>query len=272
MYETSWPPWSLPSRVLPWCRRGRRTLRRILVLIIPLNCPKNLAKKALFLLIVLGTLGRLGRLYDRWGRKWLGCLLSRIRHRRRRTRMWSNAKDLLEEIALITSGHLAGLIRLSARDKGRFVIVRTDGSGQVIRYFVELYVDHSGRRIEGTNSILVLWQGDRAFHELSPDRRCGFGAFQLQVTVVVITYPNNAQQIRGVAGEPGVVRGPRLSCRGSREAVTAPNSGCSAVIQNTFHHGRRDVGHAGVEYLAAVGSEVLQDIAFGIPHRTDEDR
>ena len=59
--------------------------------------------------------------------------------------MWSNAKDLLEEIALITSGHLAGLIRLSARDKGRFVIVRTDGSSQVIRYFVELYVDYSGK-------------------------------------------------------------------------------------------------------------------------------
>src|SRR5205807_2656685 len=129
MYETSWPPWSLPSRVLPWCRRGRRTLRRILVLIIPLNCPEKLAKKALFLLIVLGTLGRLGRLHHRWGRKWLGCLLGRISHRHWRSRMGSDTEDLLEEIPLIARSHLAGLIRLGAGEEGGVIIIRTHRGG-----------------------------------------------------------------------------------------------------------------------------------------------
>src|SRR5215469_2042253 len=156
--------WSLPSRVLPWCRRGRRTLRRILVLIIPLNCPENLPKKALFLLVVLGTLGRRGRLHRRWGRKWLGCLLSRIRHHRRGGRMRPYSEDLLEEIALITRRHLAGLVWLSAGDKGGFIIVRAYRRSQIVRYLVELYVYHPGRRSKGLNSVLVLRQSHRPLH------------------------------------------------------------------------------------------------------------
>src|SRR5581483_1377077 len=101
------------SRVLPRRRLRLRTLRRILVLIISLNGPKKLAKKSLFLFVVLGIsslgrLRRLPRLNGLTGHRSLG-LLSGIRHRRRRRRLRTYSEELLEEVALVTGSHLAGL-------------------------------------------------------------------------------------------------------------------------------------------------------------------
>src|SRR6185437_10550618 len=92
------------SRVLPRRRLWLRTLRRIWVLIISLNGPKKLAKKPLFLLVVVGT-GRLGRLprlsrLDRLSRDGSLSLLSGVRHRRRCRRLWSHSEEFLEEVTL----------------------------------------------------------------------------------------------------------------------------------------------------------------------------
>src|SRR5262249_2992977 len=121
---------SLPSRVLPWCRRGRRTRRRILVLIIPLYCPQKLAKKAPFLFVVLITFGRRGRPPHPRGRgRPLGCLPGKLKHRRVGPRLRSRPEDLLEEIPLVPGGHFAVLIWLGARYKGSFVVVWAHRSG-----------------------------------------------------------------------------------------------------------------------------------------------
>src|SRR6185437_3336546 len=161
------------SRVLPRRRRWLRTLRRILVLIISLNGPKKLVKKALFLLVVfgIGGLGRLRRLsgLDRltWDRSL--DLLSGIRHRRRCGRLWTNSQEFLKEVALVASGHLARLARLSAGDECGRVIVGTDGCCQVICDLVESYFDHSRRWRKLLYSVFVLRKGNSPLHELCPD-------------------------------------------------------------------------------------------------------
>ena len=46
----------------------------------------------------------------------------------------------------------------------------------------------------------------RALHEFRPDRQCGFRAFEIQVLRVVEADPDDADQLRGEAGEPAVPR------------------------------------------------------------------
>ena len=80
----------------------------------------------------------------------------------------------------------------------------------------------------------VLGELDGALHELGPDGRGGVGAFDLDVGVVVVADPDDAEEVGGVAGEPGVVAGAGLAGGGCGEAVRA-DAGGGAVVHDAFH-------------------------------------
>src|SRR4051794_25800111 len=161
------------SRVLPGGRLWRRTLRRILVLIIPLNGPKKLAKKALFLLLVI-TSGHLGR----WGRgrgrqRTLSHLLRGSRSGGRSGGMRSNPKKLLKEIALVSGGHFTGLAGFGAGDESRLINIGTYWSSKVIGDLIELYFNDTCGWGEGLHAVFVLRKSYGPLHKLRPDRGCG---------------------------------------------------------------------------------------------------
>lgn len=117
-------------------------------------------------------------------------------------------------------------------------------------------------RCEGLH-VRVLRELDGAVHERGPDGRGGVGALQLDVGVVVIADPDDAEQVGGVAGEPGVVRGAGFACCWCVEAVGS--CGCArAARHDAFEQRLREVGDAWVEYLFGLGCEVGDDVAVGI--------
>ena len=67
----------------------------------------------------------------------------------------------------------------------------------------------------------VLWELDGSVHELGPDGRGGVSALQLNVGVVVVADPDDAEEVGGVAGEPGVVLSAGFAGGRGGEAVAA---------------------------------------------------
>ena len=114
--------------------------------------------------------------------------------------------------------------------------------------------------------VRVLRQRDGALHELGPDGRGGVGALERlgevvrNVGVVVVADPDDAEQVGGVAGEPGVVRGAGFASGGSGESACA-HRGCGAAGHDAFHERLREVRDARVEHLLGFGREVGDDVA-----------
>ncbi len=132
----------------------------------------------------------------------------------------ADAKKLLEDIALIPCALVAGLRGRCSVEKNRIVVCRATGIREQVRHFVQPHRRNPGGRDELAR-IGVLRQLDRVLHELRPDGRRGFAAFQLQIRIVVIADPDDAQQVAGKAGEPRIVRGAGFArCRGG-EACSA---------------------------------------------------
>src|SRR5262245_9470154 len=89
-------------------------------------------------------------------------------------------------------------------------------------------------------------------------------AFELEVAVVVKTYPNDAEQVAGIAGKPAVVRGAGLS-RGRRgEAPGADTSAAAVARHDGLHHVGHQVGHAGVDYRLLLAFRTLQHVALPV--------
>ena len=122
-------------------------------------------------------------------------------------------------------------------------------------------VDAVGRG-EGLH-VGVLRELDGAVHELGPDGRGGDGAGELDVGVVVVADPDDADEVGGVAGEPGVVGGAGFAGGGSGEAVLA-DGGAVAEVHDAFEQRLGEVGGAGVHDLLGFGGEVGDDVAVGV--------
>src|SRR6202142_3978585 len=201
------------------CRRFRRwgcvfVIVLIIVTAIPFECVGDLTEEALLflgLLLVFDTssglgvptgCGRGGRTIGGWRRQWL---------------LRGSAKDSGEE-SLCAARLVAGIMWLGSGDEGDGVIVGTGRRCQPVCNLVELNIDHAVGLVEGLH-IGVLRERHGLLHELSPDGGGGLRAAQANIAVVVIAYPNHAQQVAGVAGEPSVMRGSRLAGCGSGEAA-----------------------------------------------------
>ncbi len=135
--------------------------------------------------------------------------------------MAAYTEELLEEV-LGALGHLAaGVDGSSAVEEGHVEGgVGTGGVGAQVGGSVDAYVGDAFGGSEGFN-VGVLGELDGALHELGPDGRGGEGALELDVGVVVVADPDDAEEVGGVAGEPGVVAGSGLAGGGGGEAVAA---------------------------------------------------
>ncbi len=99
-------------------------------------------------------------------------------------------------------------------------------------------------------------------HELGPDGRGRESALELDVGVVVVADPDDAEEIGGVAGEPGVVAGSGFAGGGGGEAVAADGGG-GAAGHDAFHEGLGEEGDAGIEDLFGLRGIVCDNIAVG---------
>src|SRR4051794_33309276 len=88
----------------------------------------------------------------------------------------------------------------------------------------------------------------RALHETCPDWHGGFRAFELNVLIIVKADPYDAQQLRSVAGEPGIVRSAGFA--GRRKDKAAPlDAGAAAPAQHVLHEARDQEAHARIEHF-----------------------
>jgi hypothetical protein len=180
----------------------------------------------LFLLGLLRCVGsiavrrRVGGLADDGG---AGCRLWDCRFGGRRF-VAADAEDLLDKVLRILPHLAAGVDGRSAiEERGVDVVVGTRGIGEEVRGLVDAGGGDALRRGEGLD-VGILREQDRALHELGPYGSRGVSAFDLDVGVIVVADPDDADKVRGIAGEPGIMAGSCLAGGRSGEAVPANRS------------------------------------------------
>ncbi len=179
------------------------------------------------------------------------------------------AEELLDEV-LGALGHLAaGVDRDGAVEECCVEgVAGAGGVGQEVGGFVDASDGDAFGRREGFD-VGVLGELDGAVHELSPDGGGGVGALERtcqatrDICVVVISYPHDAEQVRGVAGEPDIVGGSGLAGCGCGEAMPA-SCGAGAESHDVFEQGLGKEGDAWVEDLLGFGGVVGDDVAVGV--------
>jgi len=228
-----------------------------------------------FLLGWSGLLRGVGCVAARWG---VGCLAddgstgcgwrdgSRMAGIRRGGLVATDAEEFLDEV-LLALAHLAtGVDRRRAVEEGDVeAVVRAGGVDQKTGGPVDVSCGDALGSAEGFD-VRVLGKLDSALHELGPDGSGGVGAFNLDVGVVVVADPDNAEEVGGVAGKPGVVAGSCFAGCRSSEAVPAYRTRSRAVVQGAFEQRLGKVRNAGVENLLAFGREVGDDVAVRVTH------
>ena len=89
-------------------------------------------------------------------------------------------------------------------------------------------------------------------------------AFNLNVGVVVVSDPNDAEEVGGISGEPCIVAGSRFAGSRCGEPVTADSSGWRSIVDGALKQGLSEVGDTRIEDLLRFGGEVRDDVAVGI--------
>ena len=149
----------------------------------------------------------------------------------------------------------------SVKEGGDVVVGAGFVRGQV-GDLVDAYVGDAVRFGELVD-IGVLRELDGALHELGPDGGGGEGSLELDVGVVVVADPDDADEVGSVAGEPGVVGGTGLTGGGCGEAVGANGRG-GAASDDTLQQRLGEVGDAGVEDLAGDRGVVGDDVSAAV--------
>src|ERR1700730_8681250 len=234
-----------------------RLRRRSGRLVIPENTG-YFAKNTLLLLgrIAFGGIGLLliGSLAH-WGRKDF------------RAAQPKNAREKSSHAALL----VAGFPGFSASDKGSNIIVRTCWRSQAVGCFIQLHINHTcglGERLHAG----ILRQGGRLLHEFGPNGGGSLRTTEAQIAIVVITDPNDAEQVGGASRDPAVVRAAGLPRRRSSKTATADRRETQPIVDDPFHHVGHDVSDPWVKNPAFVGAEVGHHIALGAAHGIHQDR
>src|SRR5579859_47917 len=184
-------PWRA-SLVRPVARSGGGRGLGSLIIVLIVGTAKYTAPKTFLFLLRLARLAGILLGGRRLGRRGPSVPHSSIRRRRGRSRFGFYAKNSLKNVAM--AALLAGLRRLGAIDKGGIVVVRACRGGDLVGAFVQRKLNHTLRRAEGLD-VRVVWQLDGALHELGPDGQCDHGATQVDIAIVVIADPDDAEQI-----------------------------------------------------------------------------
>ena len=224
-----------------------------------------------FVLVLIGGLVlRLGWLRGRgFGRRWLLRDTGGVR-RRLGYGALAEAEDLLEEIALVAHRVVAGVGGLRAIEEGGGVVVGAGGVGEQVGGVVELDLDDAGGRHK-VLSIGVLRQLHRVLHEVGPDGTGGARALGIEdaqllfdVGVVVVADPDDAEEVGGESGVPGVVGGSGFAGGGRDEAHVADAcAGAVRIVEDLLHHADGEEGGARIEDGAGLGRVVGDDVAVG---------
>src|SRR5437764_14581576 len=90
------------------------------------------------------------------------------------------------------------------------------------------------------------------FHKLGPDWKRRFGAFKLQVLIIIKANPDDAQQLRGKSSEPSILERTRFSCGRKREAATS-HSCASAAAEHFLHERDHQEVHARIQNAFGFG-------------------
>ena len=109
----------------------------------------------------------------------------------------------------------------------------------------------------------VLRELDGAVHEASPNGRGRDGSGKFYVRVVVVSDPDDADEIGRVGCKPRIMRCAGFASSGGGEASLA-DGGAVAEVHHSFKEGLCKVGRAGVHHLAGFRGEVGYDVAFGV--------
>src|SRR5262249_49921861 len=145
------------------------------------------------------------------------------------------AKNSLENVTV--GGLLAGLGRLGAVDKGSRIVIRAGGRGNLVGGLVQGQLNYPLGRSKRLY-IRVIWQVDCPFHELGPDGQRNRRAAKVNITVVIVTHPHNAEQVGGKTGKPSIVGASGLA--GGRSGELASSSSgrarSRAVIDHALQH------------------------------------
>lgn len=107
----------------------------------------------------------------------------------------ADAEDLLDEVLRILSHLAAGVDgRRAIEERGVDTVVGTTGIGEEVRGLVDAGGGDALRRGEGLD-VGVLGEQDRALHELRPNGGRGMSAFDLDIGVVVVADPDDADEV-----------------------------------------------------------------------------
>src|SRR6266851_894446 len=219
-------------------RRRLDRLGWLLLVLFVFAAAEDLLENVL-LLFLLGVLSRVGSVSVRWR---VGGLAD---NRSTRCGGWwccvggggfvsANAEDLLDEVLRVLSHLAAAVDGCGAVEEGNVeTVAGAAGVDQEAGGLIDMGGGDALGRDEGLN-VGVLGKQNRALHELRPYWSRSVGAFDLDVGVVVVANPYDADEVRGIAGEPGVVAGSGFTgCRGG-EAVSANRIGGRAVVYCAF--------------------------------------
>src|SRR5487761_1954338 len=141
------------------------------------------------------------------------------------------AKHVEKSLQEAAAVEVAVLERRAAGDESLVNRRRTSRVGQLTGLGIDLHNVHAFRRREGLSTDEVGPQGRRLHHEFGPDGEGRLGAFDLDVAIVVVSDPDNAQHAGGVSGEPGVARAPGLSGGGQGKPAGA-NAGRGSFVDD----------------------------------------
>src|SRR3984957_19872936 len=138
--------------------------------------------------------------------------------------------------------------------------------------FERFGIDHDGLNAVGGREVLHVFVGRElrgVNHEVGPDGRVGSTAGDSDVAVVVEADPDDADEIIGKAGKPGVARRAGLPCCGEREAARA-DAGGGAVVHDVFHQTGDEIGDAGIENVFGLRRGFFEGFAIGADNAFDE--
>ena len=161
----------------------------------------------------------------------------------------------------------AGVGGRGAIEEGGIVVLGAGGIGKEVRVLVELYQVDTLRYGE-VAGVGVLGQLDGMLHECGPDGGGGMRTFQLDVGIVVIADPDDADEVGRVAGEPGIVRGAGFSRSGGLESEAADLCG-GARVHHVLQHIGGEIGDARIEDGLGVRLMIGDGIPVGRADRGD---
>src|SRR4051794_38647975 len=96
----------------------------------------------------------------------------------------------------------------------------------------------------------------------------------MNIAVIIVTHPDDAEQVRRKAGEPAVMRGAGFSRCGSGELAgpNASGASCRSIVDDSLHHVGDDISYPRIKNLGLLRLEIVDYVTIRITHGTHHNR